>query len=88
MANIFDSQCLVFKQLSQTKYQCQVDVANSILTRSSIKLLSAVKRKVPPFGFPLFQSNNMDSLFDVRFFFNVLADSNQSSSLATTFLQT
>ena len=28
-----------------------------------IELLSVVKRKAPPLGFLLFQSNNMDSLF-------------------------
>ena len=43
MGDIFDSQCLVFKQLSQTKYQCQVDTANSILIRSSPTLCRAIE---------------------------------------------
>ena len=39
----FDFQCLVFKQLSQTKYQCEVDAVNSILTHFSPTLRRAIE---------------------------------------------
>ena len=40
--DVIDTQCLVFKQLSQAKHQCQVDTARSILSRSPPTLRRAI----------------------------------------------
>ena len=41
--DVIDAQCLVFKQLSQAKHQCQVDTAKSILSRSLPTLRRAIE---------------------------------------------
>ena len=41
--DVIDAQCLVFKQLSQAKHQCQVDTAKSILSRSPPTLRRAIE---------------------------------------------